>query len=139
MRKATESHQWLIYAVQTGRATQWLSYHTNVDKRLFLRPSRVMNVDSHISDFKVYPLTLLHHPIYTEAEIWEESAEFYRTLLDLLRGQDEEHLRWQGSFREGGKVNLDTLGSQVWLEQFRYTVHGLHWFANLTRAVVASL
>jgi len=24
MRKATESHQWLIYAVQTGIATQWL-------------------------------------------------------------------------------------------------------------------
>jgi len=24
MRKATESHQWLIYAVQTGIATRWL-------------------------------------------------------------------------------------------------------------------
>jgi len=74
-----------------------------------------------------------------EAEILEESAEFYRTLLDLLRGQDKEHLRLQGSFREGGKVDLDRLSSEVWLEQFRYAVHGLHWFAILTRAIIASL
>jgi len=74
-----------------------------------------------------------------EAEILEQSVEFYRTLLDLLQGQDEEHLRWQGCFREGGKVDLDRLGSEVWLEQFRYAVHGLHWFAVLTRAIIASL
>jgi len=83
-------------------------------------------------------LTLLHHPIYIEAEILEGLAEFYRTVLDLLLGQDEEHLRWQGSFREGGKVDLDRLGSEVWLEQFRYAVHGLHWFAILTRTIMAS-
>jgi len=59
-----------------------------------------------------------------EAKILEESAEFYQTLLDLLQAQDEEHLRWQGSFREGGKVDLDTLGSEVWLEQFRHVVCG---------------
>jgi len=74
-----------------------------------------------------------------EAEILEESAEFYCTLQDLLRGQDEEHLRWQGSFREGGKVNLDRIGSEVWLEQFRYAVHGLHWFAILTCTIIASV
>jgi len=74
-----------------------------------------------------------------EAEILEESVEFYCTLLDFLRGQDEEHLRWQGSFREGGKVDLDTLTSGVWLEQFRYAVHGLNWFAIVTRAIRASL
>jgi len=71
-----------------------------------------------------------------EAKILEESAEFYRTLLDLLQGQDEEHVRWQGCFREGGKVNLDTLGSEVWLEQFRYAGHDLYWFAILTLAII---
>jgi len=61
-----------------------------------------------------------------EAEILEESAEFYQTLLDLLQAQDEEHLQWQGRFREGGKVDLDTLSSEVWLEQFRHVVYGLY-------------
>jgi len=55
-----------------------------------------------------------------------ELAEFYQTLLDLLQAQDEEHLQWQGRFREGGKVDLDTLGSEVWLEQFRHVVYGLY-------------
>jgi len=71
-----------------------------------------MTVDSHII-FKIYPLTLPHHPIYMKAEILKESAEFYCTLLDLLQGQDEEHLRWQGSFREGGNVDLNRLGCEV--------------------------
>jgi len=61
-----------------------------------------------------------------EAEILEELAEFYQTLLDLLQAQDEEHLQWQGHFREGGKVDLDTLGFEVWLEQFWHVIYGLY-------------
>ena len=49
----------------------------------------------------------------------------------------EERLRWQGSSREAGKADFDTLGSDVWLEQFRYGVHGLYWFAILTRVITA--
>jgi len=72
-----------------------------------------------------------------EAKILEELAEFYRTLQYLLWAQDEERLRWQGSSREAGKVDFDTLDSDVWLEQFRYSVHGLYWFAILTRVITA--
>jgi len=72
-----------------------------------------------------------------EVKILEELAEFYHTLQDLLWAQDEEHLRWQGSSREAGKVDFDTLGSDVWLEQFWYGVHGLYWFAILTCVITA--
>ena len=72
-----------------------------------------------------------------EAKILEELAEFHHTLQYLLWAQDEERLRWQGSSREAGKVAFDTLGSDVWLEQFRYGVHGLYWFAILTRVITA--
>ena len=36
-----------------------------------------------------------------------------------------------------GKVDFDTLGSDVWLEQFWYGVHGLYWFAILTCVITA--
>ena len=72
-----------------------------------------------------------------EAKILEELAEFYHTLQYLLWAQDEERLRWQGSSREAGKVDFDTLSSDVWLEQFRYGVHGLYWFAILTHVITA--
>ena len=38
--KATGSHQWLIYAVQTGIATSGFPHHINVDKRRPLHPGR---------------------------------------------------------------------------------------------------
>jgi len=36
MRKATESHQWLIYAVQTGIATRWL--HVSIFRFVAIEP-----------------------------------------------------------------------------------------------------
>ena len=55
-----------------------------------------------------------------ETEILASRLAFDRFLLDILEKLDEEQaIKNAGRYRPGGKVDLDSLGDDQWLEQFR--------------------
>jgi hypothetical protein len=55
-----------------------------------------------------------------EATILESTISFNSLLADVLDALDEQWIAREGRFRPGGRVDLYTLGDDIWLEQFRY-------------------
>jgi hypothetical protein len=62
-------------------------------------------------------LRILSHSM--ESEILRAALSFNTLLADLLEALDEQWIMNQGRFRPGGRIDLNTLGDMVWLEQFR--------------------
>jgi hypothetical protein len=58
-------------------------------------------------------------PLGMETELLETSLSFNTLLADLLEALDQQWISREGRFRPGGRVDLNTLGDDIWLEQFR--------------------
>lgn len=59
-----------------------------------------------------------------ETRILQDTVSFLDLVSKLLATQDKEFPQSAGSLRPGGKINLDQLGDNMWLEQFRYALYG---------------
>jgi hypothetical protein len=54
-----------------------------------------------------------------ETELLETTLAFNTLLADLLEAIDKQWIAQEGRFQPGGRVDLNTLGDNIWLEQFQ--------------------
>jgi len=53
------------------------------------------------------------------SQILQDSVSFLTLVEELLKAQDDDFLRGAGSLRPGGRIDVNNMGDNVWLEQFR--------------------
>ncbi|KAF7292641.1 hypothetical protein MIND_01162000 [Mycena indigotica] len=66
-----------------------------------------------------------------ERLILQSSIGFYSLLQDVLEQQDQEWIAREGRFRPGGRISLDDLGDDIWVEQFRFRRHEIYLLSDI--------
>jgi len=54
-----------------------------------------------------------------ETQILQDSVSFLTLVEEMLKAQDEDFLCRAGSLQPGGRIDLNNMGDNVWLEQFQ--------------------
>jgi len=55
-----------------------------------------------------------------ETQILQDSVSFLTLVEEMLKAQDEDFLCTAGSLQPGGRIDLNNMGDNVWLEQFQF-------------------